>query len=70
MQIFKSDGVMNIIYNIHKEHKRSHTFIVGTYSAARAFPREIAEPFYIDKDTYLIESDKFRAYEVDSEFCL
>ena len=69
-EIFKSDGVMSIIDNIHKEHKRSHTFIVGTHSAARAFPNEIAEPFYIDEDTYLMESDKFRAYEVVSEYCL
>lgn len=67
-EVFKSDGVMSIIHNIHKENKRSHTFIVGTHFAARAFPQEIAEPFYIDENTYLMESDKFRAYEVDSEF--
>ena len=69
-EVFRSDGVMSIIDKIHKEHKRSHTFIIGTHSAARAFPSEIAEPFYIDEDSYLIESDKFRAYEVVSEYCL
>lgn len=67
---FKSDGVSSIIYNIHKEHNRSKTFIIGTHQAARAFPREIAEPFYIDSDNYLIESDRFRAYEVDCEWHL
>lgn len=61
-EVFKSHGGIDIIYNIHKEHNRSNTLIIGTHQAAQAFPREIAEPFYIDSDNYLIESDKFRSY--------
>lgn len=59
-EVFKSDGVMDIILKIQKEHRHLKTFIVGTHFAARAFSNEIVEPFYIDEATYLMEPDKFR----------
>lgn len=60
-EMFKSDGVLNIIEDILKYHDKP--LIIGTRSAARAFPKEIVEPFYINKKTCLIKADKFRTYK-------
>ena len=62
-EMYKSDGVMNIVCKIQKEYNQSRTFIVGTHVAARAFSGNIVEPFYIDEATYLMEPDKFRVYD-------
>ncbi len=60
-EMYKSNGVMNIIFKIQKE-SYVKTFIVGSHFAARAFPGKIVEPFYIDEATYLMKPDKFREY--------
>lgn len=64
-EIFKSNKVLDIVWEIQKEYSHSNLFIVGTHIAARAFPSIITEPFYIDEQNYLIEADKFRFYNVD-----
>lgn len=62
-EIFKSVGVMDIICRIRKEHSNPSTFIVGTHFAARAFPGQIVEPFYIEEEKYLMEVEKFKIYD-------
>ena len=63
-ETFKYDrgAVLDIFRIIKGNSPYGLDFIIGTYLAARVFPNDIMEPFYIDLNNYFIESYKFKEY--------